>query len=243
MSKQDSFEASLQDESNSDTHMDSPAYSAQGEPSIPMTPQPKAFVSSGQKHKAPRDGYLYEPYDLDLFLDKDKNEDDSISAHQASQKRILELRGIEKRIVQLLETAGKAIQVLSNDDGTIPVDQLARASMTSPDVLRTSVENYGDERVKDFETLATAYTDLVNQIQVGMRRHFHYLTKAGIAASQVPFKNLLYGEERELETWLDAVDIISESTSDLIRKANTFLEETSSTSKQDTGTSEAIASS
>ncbi|KAF9974707.1 hypothetical protein BGZ73_001826 [Actinomortierella ambigua] len=230
MSNHDSLETSSQDDSHSDTYMQSPAYSTPGESMLPMTPQSSDPHSHAQKHKAPKDGYRYEPYNLDHTLDTDGREDDSISAHQASQKRILELRGIERRIVQLLETAGKAIQILGSDDGTIPVAQLARASTTSPDMQRTMAEEYSTDRVKEFEALATTYTDLVNQIQVGMRRHFHYLTRAGITASQVPFKDVLYGEERELETWLDAVDVINESASDLIRKAGTYLEETSSTS-------------
>ncbi|KAF9167180.1 hypothetical protein DFQ26_005457 [Actinomortierella ambigua] len=212
--------------------MQSPVYSTPGESMFPLTPQPsESHLLSAEKHKAPKDGYRYEPYNLDLGLDRERREDESISAHQASQKRILELRGVERRIVQLLETAGKAIQMLSDDDA-IPVDKLARASITSPDIQRSIAEDYSTDRVKEFETLATTYTDLVNQIQVGMRRHFHYLTRAGITASQVPFKDVLYGEERELETWLDAVDVINESASDLIHKASTFLEEKSPSSDQ-----------
>ncbi|KAF9340607.1 hypothetical protein BGZ91_001123, partial [Linnemannia elongata] len=41
---------------------------------------------------------------------------------------------------------------------------------------------------------------------------------AGIASSQVPFKNVVYGEEKELETWLNAVDVLKESTDGLIEK-------------------------
>jgi hypothetical protein len=34
----------------------------------------------------------------------------------------------------------------------------------------------------------------------------------------VPFKNVVYGEEKELETWLNAVDVLKESTDGLIEK-------------------------
>lgn len=80
------------------------------------------------------------------------------------------------------------------------------------------INSYAEEKSKQFEVLAAGYATLVNEIQSGLRRQFHYLTKAGIASSQVPFKNVVYGEEKELETWLNAVDVLKDSTDGLIEK-------------------------
>ncbi|KAI1299082.1 hypothetical protein EDD11_006502 [Mortierella claussenii] len=133
-----------------------------------------------------------------------------------------------KRIVQLLETAGQAIQILSGDDDEDKLDndsgeagrRLMDATSLSPEGRKDMIQAYADERAKKFEALAAGYATLVNEIQSGLRRQFHYLTKAGISSSQVPFKNVVYGEEKELETWLNAADVLKESTGRLIDKVN-----------------------
>ncbi|KAK3813562.1 MAG: hypothetical protein JOS17DRAFT_761680 [Linnemannia elongata] len=144
--------------------------------------------------------------------------DNAVNDSQASATRILELRGLERRIIQLLETAGQAIQILSGEEdpenaGSILMDASVD-STKGPDMINS----YAEEKSKQFEVLAAGYATLVNEIQSGLRRQFHYLTKAGIASSQVPFKNVVYGEEKELETWLNAVDVLKESTDGLIEK-------------------------
>jgi len=82
-----------------------------------------------------------------------------------------------------------------------------------------------DQNVAKFNALASSYMTLVNEIQGGMRRQFHYLTKAGITSSQVPFKNVVYGEEKELETWLNAVDVLKESTTHLVDNIGSELQD------------------
>jgi hypothetical protein len=118
----------------------------------------------------------------------------------------------------LLETAGQAIQILSGEDD--PEDAGPILMEASGDSTKASqmIENYASQKAQQFEVLAAGYATLVNEIQSGLRRQFHYLTKAGIASSQVPFKNVVYGEEKELETWLNAVDVLKESTDGLIEK-------------------------
>ncbi|CAO3570786.1 unnamed protein product [Mortierella alpina] len=182
-----------------------------------------------------RDGYVYQPYDtythsskdtLDFdgeFLPSSKNNNSTNKDshdHQASATRILELRGLERRIVQLLETAGQAIQILSGDPEDDENDEagqrLLSATSLQPAERNAMVKAYADEKAQKFETLAAGYATLVNEIQSGLRRQFHYLTKAGISSSQVPFKNVVYGEEKELETWLNAVDVLKDSADRLI---------------------------
>ncbi|KAF9182890.1 hypothetical protein BGZ51_004366 [Haplosporangium sp. Z 767] len=202
--------------------------------------------SSRPSSRTVNDGYIYQSYDTyanegqdatDLdgeLLSKSHNKD-----NQASATRILELRGLERvlgqyspllwkqsneqRIVQLLETAGQAIQILSGDadedeESEENGKQLLSATSLSPEERKAMIQAYADERAKKFETLAAGYATLVNEIQSGLRRQFHYLTKAGITSSQVPFKNVVYGEEKELETWLNAVDVLKESADSLIEK-------------------------
>ncbi|KAF9999732.1 hypothetical protein BGZ65_004960 [Modicella reniformis] len=192
---------------------------------------------ANQKARSKRivnDGYIYQSYNDytqqghandDSALDMDDDEQlSSKDGGQASATRILELRGLERRIVQLLETAGQAIQILSGDaegDGNDSEEtgkQLLSAASLSQEARQAMATAYADERAKKFETLAAGYVTLVNEIQSGLRRQFHYLTKAGISSSQVPFKNVVYGEEKELETWLNAVDVLKETTNGLIEK-------------------------
>ncbi|KAF9329314.1 hypothetical protein BG006_007577 [Podila minutissima] len=126
-------------------------------------------------------------------------------------------------IIQLLETAGEAIQILSGDQDEDEEDpeigrRLLAATGQSREAQQAMIQAYADEKAKKFEVLASGYATLVNEIQSGLRRQFHYLTKAGIASAHVPFKNVLYGEEKELETWLNAVDVLKDSANSLIGK-------------------------
>lgn len=130
-----------------------------------------------------------------------------------------------KRIIQLLETAGEAIQILSGDQDEDEDEEdpeigrrLLASTGQSREAQQAMIQAYADEKAKKFEVLASGYATLVNEIQSGLRRQFHYLTKAGIASAHVPFKNVLYGEEKELETWLNAVDVLKDSANSLIGK-------------------------
>ncbi|KAK5829136.1 hypothetical protein F5H01DRAFT_329594 [Linnemannia elongata] len=190
---------------------------------VPESQQQQQQAKAPRRRKTVNDGYIYHPYE-DYSQENrgsqggSNDSDSAVNDSQASATRILELRGLERRIVQLLETAGQAIQILSGEDdpenaGPILMDA-SSDSTKGPDMINT----YAEEKSKQFEVLAAGYATLVNEIQSGLRRQFHYLTKAGIASSQVPFKNVVYGEEKELETWLNAVDVLKESTDGLIEK-------------------------
>ncbi|KAF9584097.1 hypothetical protein BGW38_007592 [Lunasporangiospora selenospora] len=214
----------------------------------------EARTGSGTRktRKTANDGYIYQSYDEYRHISNDQDGDESTKSSSTSAMRILELRGLERRIVQLLETAGKAIQILSGDDDeddnnednnnnnnnnnenemdpqAVQAKAIAKtakheeegrrllaATSLSMDDRKAMVEEYADERSAKFEAYSTAYVKLVDEIQQGMRRQFRYLTKAGISSSQVPFKNVVYGEEKELDTWLNAVDVLRESTDALI---------------------------
>ncbi|KAF8924715.1 hypothetical protein BGZ58_001516 [Dissophora ornata] len=198
--------------------------------------------TASRSRRTVNDGYIYQSYEDYTHIDPDgaldidgepvltKND----SNQAASATRILELRGLERRIVQLLETAGQAIQILSGDADDLddPENEetgkrLLSAASLPPESRQAMIKAYADERSKKFEALAAGYATLVNEIQSGLRRQFHYLTKAGIASetSQVPFKNVVYGEEKELETWLNAVDVLKESAETLIGKVERELVE------------------
>ncbi|KAF9376544.1 hypothetical protein CPB97_010733 [Podila verticillata] len=179
-------------------------------------------TSSHPKKKTVPDGYIYQSYE-DKKRSNDKSSVEQTQGQQASATRILELRGLERRIIQLLETAGEAIQILSGDQDEDEDDpeigrRLMSATGQSREAQQAMIQAYADEKAKKFEVLASGYATLVNEIQSGLRRQFHYLTKAGIASAHVPFKNVLYGEEKELETWLNAVDVLNDSANSLIGK-------------------------
>ncbi|KAF9308266.1 hypothetical protein BG003_011347 [Podila horticola] len=191
-------------------------------------PQPEAstsntHTSSRPKKKTVPDGYIYQSYEDKKRSDKSSME--QTQGQQASATRILELRGLERRIIQLLETAGEAIQILSGDQDEDEDEEdpeigrrLLASTGQSREAQQAMIQAYADEKAKKFEVLASGYATLVNEIQSGLRRQFHYLTKAGIASAHVPFKNVLYGEEKELETWLNAVDVLKDSANSLIGK-------------------------
>ncbi|KAG0044503.1 hypothetical protein BGZ83_010268 [Gryganskiella cystojenkinii] len=237
-------------------------------------------TTTSKKQRVP-DGYIYQPYYDPSRSRRHRHEQDSESAvfgsatsrgNHASATRILELRGLERRIVQLLETAGQAIQLLSGDDDEEEEgagdnagneDEMKKQDPTKQQVnkkeekerfdrkLLSATTNYQekatsadkqrelenarvatfqaeiDEKAARFEALAQGYATLVNEIQSGLRKQFHYLTKAGITSSQVPFKNVVYGEEKELETWLNAVDVLKESAGHLVNKIEHELQEPS----------------
>ncbi|KAG0199426.1 hypothetical protein BGX28_007323 [Mortierella sp. GBA30] len=228
-----------------DTDMASPPASHPLHNPIPSTSESQSAKPSKSRRKIVNDGYVYQPYidrthhkdtvDIDGdFLPSSSSKGKTSSDYQASATRILELRGLERRIVQLLETAGQAIQILSGDSEddddsnndsnghkTAEAEEESGKKLLSATTLQPSERNvmikaYADEKAQKFETLAAGYATLVNEIQSGLRRQFHYLTKAGISSSQVPFKNVVYGEEKELETWLNAVDVLRESADRLI---------------------------
>ncbi|KAF9904420.1 hypothetical protein EC991_002694 [Linnemannia zychae] len=170
------------------------------------------------------DGYIYHPYEEYSQTGSKNSEgskgstDSTANDGQASATRILELRGLERRIIQLLETAGQAIQILAGEDDPENAGPILMENSSNPGDAQKMIQNHAEQKSQEFQVLAAGYATLVNEIQSGLRRQFHYLTKAGIASSQVPFKNVVYGEEKELETWLNAVDVLKESTDGLIEK-------------------------
>ncbi|KAF9348554.1 hypothetical protein BGX34_002418 [Mortierella sp. NVP85] len=215
--------------------------SSQTQPSqqLSQQQQPTEAKQKARSKRVVKDGYIYQPYKDYSHHGHDHegrglgtDGEESLSSkdsNQASATRILELSGLERRIVQLLETAGQAIQILSGDvDGEDKDDEetgkrLLSAASLSQEARQAMAKSYAEERAKKFETLAAGYATLVNEIQSGLRRQFHYLTKAGISSSQVPFKNVVYGEEKELETWLNAVDVLKASTNGLIERVENEL--------------------
>ncbi|KAG0263355.1 hypothetical protein BGZ95_003812 [Linnemannia exigua] len=124
----------------------------------------------------------------------------------------------EYRIIQLLETAGQAIQILAGEDDPENAGPILMDNSSSTEKAQEMIKAHAEQKSQQFEVLAAGYATLVNEIQSGLRRQFHYLTKAGISSTQVPFKNVVYGEEKELETWLNAVDVLEGSTNGLIEK-------------------------
>ncbi|KAG0372905.1 hypothetical protein BGX24_012434 [Mortierella sp. AD032] len=175
--------------------------------------------------KSVNDGYIYHPYEEYSQTGKDSygkggrdSSDNSAADGQASATRILELRGLERRIIQLLETAGQAIQILAGEDDPENAGPILMDNSSSTENAQEMIIAHADQKSQQFQVLAAGYATLVNEIQSGLRRQFHYLTKAGISSTQVPFKNVVYGEEKELETWLNAVDVLEESANGLIEK-------------------------
>ncbi|KAI8379317.1 uncharacterized protein BYT42DRAFT_613637 [Radiomyces spectabilis] len=89
-----------------------------------------------------------------------------------STTRIKDLHEAEKKLVLLLETAGEALAVLSEDG---PHDN--------------STDDTIEERVQVFRNLASRYFSIVNDVQLALRNHTHYLAKKYGQPLLTPFIN------------------------------------------------------
>ncbi|KAI9306180.1 hypothetical protein BJ944DRAFT_263973 [Cunninghamella echinulata] len=110
--------------------------------------------------------------------------DDSIA-------RIQDLHQVEKKLVSLVETAGEAFAILT-DDG--PSDEDAELAVK--------------ERTSEFRDLATRYFSLVNDIQLSVRNHTRFLTQSASLPSTtktIPFRVSVADKQKDLEIWIGAV--------------------------------------
>ncbi|KAI8092979.1 uncharacterized protein BX664DRAFT_328640 [Halteromyces radiatus] len=120
-----------------------------------------------------------------------------------SVTRIQELHQAEKKLVQLVETAGEALAVLT-DDG--PSDEDAELAIR--------------ERIGEFTDLANKYFSLVNDIQLTIRQQVHFLTQTASLPSTtktIPFRLSVAGEQKELEIWTNALTTLQQRMEDIKR--------------------------
>ncbi|KAI8881194.1 hypothetical protein K501DRAFT_223489, partial [Backusella circina FSU 941] len=112
-----------------------------------------------------------------------------------STLRIQDLHQVEKKLVLLIETAGEALSVLSED---APSGENA--------------DEFVNSHTIEFRSLASRYLSLVNDIQFALRSHTHYLAQtASITSSAnktMPFKASIIGEQKELEIWTAALQTL-----------------------------------
>ncbi|ORY90025.1 hypothetical protein BCR43DRAFT_499888 [Syncephalastrum racemosum] len=120
---------------------------------------------------------------------------DEYSYLAESTLRIRELHDAERKLVLLVETAGDALTVLSDDASKdADADQVVREHATA------------------FRGLASRYFGLVNDIQRCLRDNVRYLQKSGSITSStresIPFHASVAGHQKELEVWTAAVGLI-----------------------------------
>ncbi|KAK9765760.1 hypothetical protein K7432_005666 [Basidiobolus ranarum] len=113
-----------------------------------------------------------------------------------SAVRIADLHVIETRIVRLLETAGRTVAILSDDSDL--------------------GSEFGDKR-QTFEHYVAEYMELLNEIQTGLRRQFHYLASSGIATTNLPYSGSVYGEEKEFYSWVKVVSTLRTEINSLLQ--------------------------
>ncbi|ORY02501.1 hypothetical protein K493DRAFT_405250 [Basidiobolus meristosporus CBS 931.73] len=114
-----------------------------------------------------------------------------------SAVRIADLHVIETRIVRLLETAGRTVAILSDDSDL--------------------GSEFGDKR-QTFEHYVAQYMELLNDIQAGLRRQFHYLASSGIATTNLPYRRSVYGEEKEFSSWAQVVTVLRKEMQTLLQE-------------------------
>ncbi|KAI7884059.1 hypothetical protein K492DRAFT_234992 [Lichtheimia hyalospora FSU 10163] len=124
-----------------------------------------------------------------------------------STTRIKNLHEVEKKLVLLVETAGDALAILSDD------------SKNDEDASKAA-----HERVHEFEALAKRYFSLVNDIQLALRDNVRFLRKTGSIAmsttKSIPFRATVAGQQKELEVWTAAVETIHQRVEELKRIAH-----------------------
>ncbi|KAI7866891.1 hypothetical protein BDF14DRAFT_1882231 [Spinellus fusiger] len=127
---------------------------------------------------------------------------DVSGAMAESTLRIKELYEAEKKLVLLVETAGEALDVLSQDINSSDVEQAIR------------------QHTMDFRTLASRYFSLINDIQLSLRNHTHYLAKTSSitpsTSKSIPFQQSTATEQRELEIWTSALSTLGQSVQTLL---------------------------
>ncbi|KAH8550205.1 hypothetical protein BGW37DRAFT_76088 [Umbelopsis sp. PMI_123] len=125
-----------------------------------------------------------------------------------SALRIQQLHAVEKQIVQLIQTAGNAIGVLS--------DKLVTDEATG--------EQYVQERAAAFANESRSYYALLKEIQRTLREHVSFLAKSGILTQSpnktVPFHASVYAEQKELELWVSATQVIRAKVEEIVAVAN-----------------------
>ncbi|KAI8985915.1 hypothetical protein BDB01DRAFT_786851 [Pilobolus umbonatus] len=130
---------------------------------------------------------------------------DATGRMSESTIRIQDLHQVEKKIVMLIETAAEAFSILSEENITD----------------NTNTEQFIRESTRNFRDLASRYFSLINDIQLTLRNHTHYLTKeANITSSvnkTIPFKISIAGEEKELEAWIAAIETIHDRIREIKR--------------------------
>ncbi|KAI9498182.1 hypothetical protein BDB00DRAFT_784246 [Zychaea mexicana] len=139
-------------------------------------------------------------------MSQQQPEQDISSYLAESTLRIKDLHEAEKKLVLLVESAGDAMAILCDDS---PQDQDA------DQVVRNEVVA--------FRELAARYFTLVNDIQLSLRSNTHYLRKSGSiamnATRSIPFRESVSGEQKELEVWTAAVEMIHQRVQELKRIA------------------------
>ncbi|KAL1921737.1 uncharacterized protein VTP21DRAFT_10379 [Calcarisporiella thermophila] len=109
------------------------------------------------------------------------------SDHSESGQRMCELHQVEKKLVEMLRTAGGAIQLLSDED----------------------MED--DKRREAFSHNATKYIQILDEVQSSLRSHVTHLTTRGDFAPTnmtLPMNAATYGERVELEVWVKGLKIL-----------------------------------
>ncbi|KAG1234138.1 hypothetical protein G6F35_001184 [Rhizopus arrhizus] len=114
-----------------------------------------------------------------------------------STMRIKDLYQVERKLVLLIETAGEALAILS-DEGT----------------KDENTDKFVREKALAFRDLSSRYFSLVNDIQLALRSHTYYLAKTASftpsANKTIPFKTSIVGQHKQLEIWTEAIKAIQQ---------------------------------
>ncbi|CAO3661143.1 unnamed protein product [Umbelopsis ramanniana] len=139
-----------------------------------------------------------------MSIDVEASRSESSEGTSESALRIQQLHAVEKQIVQLIQTAGNAIGVLS--------DKLVTDEATG--------EQYTQDRASAFANESRSYYALLKEIQRTLREHVSFLAKSGILTQSpnktVPFHASVYGEQKELELWVSATQAIRAKVEEII---------------------------
>ncbi|KAI9006633.1 hypothetical protein CLU79DRAFT_723730 [Phycomyces nitens] len=127
---------------------------------------------------------------------------DASGAMAESTIRIKDLHEAEKKLVLLVETAGEALGVLSDEE-----------------INDSNADQSQNDRIVAFQDLASRYFSLINDVQLSLRSHTHYLAKTGSIApstsKSIPFKASVAGQQKELEIWTAALGTIDQRVQEI----------------------------
>ncbi|KAJ1977252.1 hypothetical protein H4R33_006251 [Dimargaris cristalligena] len=114
-----------------------------------------------------------------------------------SAAKIFELNVVEKKIIRLLQIASETLNMLASADH----EELLNDSNSTAFLSANSGLKQYDDNTKQ-------YLQLLDEIQLSMRKQYHYLTLSGTAGFNLPVRVSVYDLDKVLDALTRAIGLV-----------------------------------